>query len=115
MNVTWISHFPINPSVKYVFNAWYQCVKCMNYEWMNFVKFPSLSCEMLSLWYVCDFVTIVKLCCLELYKLNFDPKTKYCQKHFKPFLDSYDYNNNQLLTTLWIDLATNIQYAIFYF
>lgn len=64
---------------------------------------------------MCDFVIIVKLCCSKLYKLNFDPKTKYCQKHFKAFLDSYDCNNNQLLTTWWIDLTTNIQYVIFYF
>jgi hypothetical protein len=87
----------------------------MNYEWTNFAQFPLLNCEILSLWYVCDFVTIVQLYCSELYKLDFDPETKYCQNYFKAFLDSYDYNNNQLLTTLCIDLATNIQYVIFYF
>jgi hypothetical protein len=86
MNVTWISHFPTNPSVKYVFNAWYQCVKCMNYKWMNFVEYPLLSCEMLSLWYVCDFVTIVKLCCLELYKFNFWSENKILPKTFQTIL-----------------------------
>ncbi len=49
-NVTQISHLPINLCVKYVINAQYQCAKCTNYEWMNFVQFPSLSHEMLGLW-----------------------------------------------------------------
>ncbi len=42
--------FFIKPCVKCVFNAWYLCVKCTNYEWMNFAQFPLLNCEMLSLW-----------------------------------------------------------------
>jgi hypothetical protein len=49
MNVTQILHFPINPCVKCVFNAQYQCVICTNYEWTNVTWFPFLSCEMLSL------------------------------------------------------------------
>jgi hypothetical protein len=49
-NVTQISHLFINMCVKCVFNAWFQCVKCTNYEWMNFAQFRLLSCEMLSLW-----------------------------------------------------------------
>ncbi len=44
-NVTWISHLLINSCVKYVFNAWYQCMKHTNFAW-----FPLLSHEMLSLW-----------------------------------------------------------------
>jgi hypothetical protein len=49
-NVTCISHLPINLCVKYVFNARYQFMKCTNCEWTNFVWFPLLSHEMLSLW-----------------------------------------------------------------
>jgi len=51
MNVTRISHLLINSCVKCVFNAWYQCVKHMIYEWTNFTWFPLLNCEMLSLWF----------------------------------------------------------------
>jgi hypothetical protein len=51
MNVTLISHLLINLRVKCVFNARYQCVKPMNFEWINFAWFPSLSREMLSLWW----------------------------------------------------------------
>jgi hypothetical protein len=50
MHVTQISHIFINPSFKCVFNAQCSCVKCMNYEWMNFAQFALLSHEMLSLW-----------------------------------------------------------------
>jgi hypothetical protein len=42
---------PITLCVNYVYNAWYQCVKHTNYEWMNFAWFPLLSTEMLSLWW----------------------------------------------------------------
>jgi hypothetical protein len=49
MNFTWILHLLINMCVKCVFNAQYQCVKCTNYEWMNFAWFPLLNNEMLSL------------------------------------------------------------------
>jgi hypothetical protein len=48
--VTWIFHLPINPRVKCVLNAWYECVRHMNYEWTNYAWFPFLSCEMLNLW-----------------------------------------------------------------
>jgi hypothetical protein len=48
MNVTQISYLPINICVKCVFNAWYQCVKHIIYEWMNFAWFLLLSCEILS-------------------------------------------------------------------
>jgi len=41
----------INLCVKCVFNVQYQCMKHMNYEWMNFARFPLLSHEMLNLWY----------------------------------------------------------------
>jgi hypothetical protein len=51
-NVTWISYLPINLCFKCVFNVQYQCVKCTNYEWMNFAQFPSLGHEMLSLWLI---------------------------------------------------------------
>jgi hypothetical protein len=47
-NVTKISHPPINLCFKYVFNARYLCVKCTNYEWTNFARFPLLNCEMLN-------------------------------------------------------------------
>jgi hypothetical protein len=53
-NVTQISYLPINLCVKCVFNAWYQCVKHTNYEWMNFAWFLLLSCEMLSSWWKCQ-------------------------------------------------------------
>jgi hypothetical protein len=49
-NVTRILHLCINLWVKCVFNAQYQCIKHMNYEWMNFARFPLLNCEMLNLW-----------------------------------------------------------------
>jgi hypothetical protein len=45
-----ILHAFIKPCVKCIFIAWYLCVKCTNYEWMNFAQFPLLNCEMLSLW-----------------------------------------------------------------
>jgi len=51
-NVTWILHLLINPCVKCIFNARYQCVKCMNYEWTNFAHLPLLSYEMLNLWWI---------------------------------------------------------------
>jgi tRNA U38,U39,U40 pseudouridine synthase TruA len=38
-------------NVKYVFNAQYQCVKCTNYEYIFFARFPLLSHEMLNLWW----------------------------------------------------------------
>ncbi len=34
------------------FNVWYQCMKCINYEWTNFAWFPLLSHKMLSLWWI---------------------------------------------------------------
>jgi hypothetical protein len=49
-NVTQISYL-INLCGKYVFNAWYQCVKQKNYEWMNFAQFSLLNCVMLNLWW----------------------------------------------------------------
>jgi hypothetical protein len=49
-NITQILHLRINLWVKCVFNAQYQCMKHMNYEWMNFTRFPLLNCEMLNLW-----------------------------------------------------------------
>jgi len=64
--------------------------------------------------FVCDFVTNVKLCCVELYKLFFDMETKYGQEHFKTFLDLHDCSNDQLLITWWTNSTTNIQYVIFY-
>ncbi len=54
INVIRISHLPLNLCVKYVFNAWYQCVKHTNYKWMNFGWCPLLSYEMLSLWLACN-------------------------------------------------------------
>jgi hypothetical protein len=45
-NITWISHLLINMCVKCVFNAWYQCVKPINYEWNFFAWLPLLSYEM---------------------------------------------------------------------
>jgi hypothetical protein len=50
MNIIQISHLLINMCVKCVFNAQYQSVKCINYEWMNFAQFPLQRYEMLSLW-----------------------------------------------------------------
>jgi hypothetical protein len=49
-NVTRISHLSINSCVKYVFNAQYQCMKHMNYEWINVTWFPFLIHDLLSLW-----------------------------------------------------------------
>ncbi len=52
MNVTWISHLSLNSCVKCIFNAWYYCMKHINYEWTNFAWFPLLGHEMLSLWFI---------------------------------------------------------------
>ncbi len=52
MNVIQILHLPISMRVKCVFNAWYQCMKCTNYKWMNFAWFLLLTHEMLNLWWI---------------------------------------------------------------
>jgi hypothetical protein len=41
-------HIFLQMCVKFVFNAWYICVKCINYEW---IFFAWLSHEMLSFWW----------------------------------------------------------------
>jgi hypothetical protein len=42
---------------------------------------------------------------------NFEKK--YSAKQFKVFLDLHENNNDHLLTTWWIDFATNIQFVVF--
>ncbi len=65
--------------------------------------------------YVYDFATIVNICCVKLYNMYLDLEKKHGEKHFKTFLDLHECTNDQLLTSLWIDFATNIQFVIFYF
>ncbi len=65
--------------------------------------------------FVCEFVTFVKICCVELYNMYFNLEKKYNQEHFKAFFDLYQSTNDQLLIGWWIDHATNIYFVIFYF
>jgi hypothetical protein len=54
------------------------------------------------------------MCCAKLYNMYVDLGKKYNQEGFKPFLDLHEYTNDQLLTSWWTNLATNIQYVIFF-
>jgi len=47
--------------------------------------------------FVCDFDKSMKMCCAELYIMYVDPKKKYNQERFNPFLDLYECINDQLL------------------
>lgn len=63
--------------------------------------------------FVCDFITSMNMCCVELYDMYVDLEKKYNQEGFKPLLGLHEYTNDQLLTGWWTNLATNIQYVIF--
>jgi hypothetical protein len=65
--------------------------------------------------YLCDFVGVVKMCCVDLHTLYYDPKKKYTTKQFKGFANLVNCNNDGMLTTWGIDASINIEYAIFYF
>jgi hypothetical protein len=56
----------------------------------------------------------MKLRHAKLYNMYVDPKKKYNQEGFKPFSDLHEYINDQLLIGWWTNLATNIQYVIFF-
>ncbi len=58
--------------------------------------------------FVCDFVIVMKMCCVELYNMYFDPKKNMVQNSSKVFLDLHENNNDQLLIIWWIHCATNI-------
>ncbi len=59
-HIAWNLHFLINPCVKYVFNAPYQCVKSTNIEWTNSM------CSIIKLWKV-KFVMLYILLFLKIY------------------------------------------------
>jgi hypothetical protein len=53
MNKCHTDFTPFNKFVCCVFNARYQCVKHMNYEWTNVTRLSFLSRQMSSLWCMC--------------------------------------------------------------
>jgi hypothetical protein len=63
--------------------------------------------------FVCDFVGVMKMCCAHLHTFYFGPKKKYIDEQFKGFTNLVNCNNDELLTTWWIDATTNIEYVFF--
>jgi hypothetical protein len=70
-----ISHLFIKPCAQCVFNAWYLCVKCTNYEWTNFAQFSLLNYEMLSLW--CRSKSNIYSTNSSFHKCNYEILTKF--------------------------------------
>ncbi len=101
-------------------NLWYLCdiEMVMGFNWPKpLLEAIHVIIEFAQTWdmYVYDFAIIVNICCAKLYNMYLDLEKKHGEKHFKTFLDLHECTNDQLLTSLWIDFATNIQFVIFYF
>ncbi len=63
--------------------------------------------------FICDFVSIVKLCQFEIYTMYVDLEKQYSQDQFHAFVDLVTLKNNALWVEWWIDLESHVEFASF--
>jgi hypothetical protein len=83
------------------------CIMLMLEIIHEFIKFAQRSDT-----FVCDFVKTMKMCCVNLYSLCYDPKNSYVI-YFKSFLDPMHYKSNGLLIAWWTNPTNNVYWAYF--
>ncbi len=65
--------------------------------------------------FICDFVSIVKLCQFEIYTMYVDLEKQYSQDQFHAFVDLVTLKNNALWVEWWIDLESHVEFVGFFF
>jgi hypothetical protein len=83
------------------------CIMLMLEIIHEFIKFAQ-RCDT----FVYGFVKIMKMSCVDLYSLCYDPKNRYVI-YFKSFLDLMDCKINGLLIAWWTNPTNNVYWAYF--